>query len=136
MSLKTSISDSLLCSRGPSKGLIIIFDMHNTGIKHLMRTKVETLRVFFRYLQEALPAKLEAMHIINCVSFFDMVMAMIKPFMKSEIISKVRGSFNHFELVLLTYDLESITDAFTSWERLQELSKLRPEGLLTFKLWR
>jgi hypothetical protein len=127
---------SLKTSRGPSKGLIIIFDMHNTGIKHLMRTKVETLRVFFRYLQEALPAKLEAMHIINCVSFFDMVMAMIKPFMKSEIISKVRGSFNHFELVLLTYDLESITDAFTSWERLQELSKLRPEGLLTFKLWR
>lgn len=89
MTLKTPILDSLLCSKGPSKGLIIIFDMHNTGVKHLMRTKVETLRLFFRYLQDALPARLEAMHIINCTSFIDMVMAMIKPFMKSDVISRV-----------------------------------------------
>jgi CRAL/TRIO domain len=87
--LKTPILDSLLCVRGPSKGLIIVFDMQNTGIKHLLRTKVETLRMFFRYLQDALPAKLEAMHIINCASFIDMVMTMIKPFMKSDILSRV-----------------------------------------------
>jgi CRAL/TRIO domain len=84
------ISDSLLYTRGPSNGLIIIFDMRNVGMRHLLRPSIETLKTFFRYLQEALPAKLEAMHIVNCVSFFDMVLSMIKPFMKSEIIRKVR----------------------------------------------
>lgn len=84
-----SILDSLLYSRGPSNGLIIVFDMQNVGMRHLLRTNIDSLRTFFRYLQDALPAKLEAMHIVNCVSFFDMVMALIKPFMKSEIIQKV-----------------------------------------------
>lgn len=83
------ILDSLLYSRGPSNGLIIVFDMQNVGMRHLLRTNVEALKAFFRYLQDALPAKLEAMHVVNCVSFFDMVLALIKPFMKSEIIQKV-----------------------------------------------
>lgn len=86
---QTLITDSLLYSRGPSDGLIIIFDMRNVGMRHLLRPKIETLKYFFRYLQDALPAKLEAMHIVNCVSFFDMVLTLIKPFMKSEIIQKV-----------------------------------------------
>lgn len=81
--------DSLLYSRGPSNGLIIVFDMQNVGMRHLLRPSIDSLRTFFRYLQDALPAKLEAMHIINCVSFFDMVLALIKPFMKSEIIQKM-----------------------------------------------
>ncbi|CRL02024.1 CLUMA_CG015172, isoform A [Clunio marinus] len=81
--------DSLLCTRGPSKGLIIVFDMRNVGLRHLLRPSIESLRMYFRFLQEALPAKLEAMHVVNCVSFFDMVLALIKPCMKSEIIRKI-----------------------------------------------
>lgn len=64
--------------------------MQNVGMRHLLRPKIEPLKYFFRYLQEALPAKLEAIHVINCVSFFDMFLALVKPFMKSEIIQKVR----------------------------------------------
>lgn len=72
--------------------------MRNVGMRHLLRPKIETLRMFFRYLQDALPAKLEAMHIINCVSFFDMVLALVKPFMKSEIIQKVWKTLLKFNL--------------------------------------
>lgn len=86
--------DSNLHTRGPSNGLIIVYDMQNVGVRHLMRPKIETLRNFFRYLQDGLPAKLEAMHIVNCVSFFDMVLTLIKPFMKSEIIQKVDIFYN------------------------------------------
>lgn len=64
--------------------------MRNVGMRHLLRPKIESLKTFFRYLQEALPARLEAMHVVNCVSFFDMVLALVKPFMKSEIIQKVQ----------------------------------------------
>lgn len=91
--IELSILDSLLYSRGPSNGLIIIFDMRNIGMRHLLRPRLETLKMFFHYLQDALPAKLEAMHVINCVSFFDMVLTLVKPFMKSEIIQKVRKHF-------------------------------------------
>lgn len=80
--------------KGPSNGLIILFDMQNVGYKHLLRPKLEYLRVFFRYLQEALPAKLKEMHIMNCDSFFDMVLALIKPFMKSDILNKVKQKKN------------------------------------------
>jgi hypothetical protein len=82
--------DLLLCKQGPtSGGLIIIFDMKNVGYRHLLQTSVGTLKAFFNYLQNALPAKLEAIHILNCTSIFDLVLAMIKPFLKSDIIQKV-----------------------------------------------
>ena len=64
--------------------------MKNVGYRHLLRPTIDSLRTFFHYLQDALPARLEAMHILNCGSFFDLVLAMIKPFMRSEIIQKVR----------------------------------------------
>jgi CRAL/TRIO domain len=66
-----------------------VFDMRNVGYKHLLRPSVEGLKYFFRYLQDALPARLESMHIVNCVSFFDIVLTMIKPFTSSEILNKV-----------------------------------------------
>lgn len=84
--------DLLLCKQGPtSGGLIIIFDMKNVGYRHLLQTSVGTLKAFFHYLQNALPARLEAMHILNCTSIFDLVLAMIKPFMRSDIIQKVNN---------------------------------------------
>lgn len=87
--------------------------MQNVGIRHLLRPKIETLKMFFHYLQDALPAKLEAMHIINCVSFFDMVLALVKPFMKSEIIKKVWRNL----LQGLVNDI-LISDAFTPRNKL------------------
>lgn len=87
--VKILISDSLLNARGPSNGLIIIFDMRNVGFRHLLRPKIESLKTYFTFLHEALPAKLCAMHVVNCVSFFDMVMALIRPCMKAEVVQKV-----------------------------------------------
>lgn len=105
--------DSILCTQGPTNGLIILFDMNNVGYRHLLRPSIDTLRGFFRYLQDALPARLEAMHIINCDSVFDVVLSMIKPFMKSDIINRVSVKF-----VLITSKkncfIFHIPDAFTS----------------------
>lgn len=83
--------DLLLCKQGPSAGLIIIFDMKNVGYRTLLQTNVSTLKAFFSYLQNALPARLEAIHVLNCTSLFDLVLAMIKPFLKSDIIQRVCG---------------------------------------------
>ncbi|KAG5679565.1 hypothetical protein PVAND_009125 [Polypedilum vanderplanki] len=81
--------DSLLCLEGPSNGLIIVFNMDFVGYRTLLRPSISGLRAFFTYLQDALPAKLEAIHVLNCVSFFDLVLSMIKPFMRADIIQKL-----------------------------------------------
>lgn len=82
-------SDVMLNKNGPSKGLIIVFDQQHMGMRHLMRPTVDGLMAYFKFLQEALPIKLERMFIMNAVSYFDMVLRLIKPFMKSEILQKV-----------------------------------------------
>ena len=81
--------DSCIYTQGPRSGLIILFDMKNIGLSHMTRPKLQHLKIFFKYLQDALPAKLKAIHILNAVSFFDMLLAMVKPFMKADIINKV-----------------------------------------------
>lgn len=75
--------------QGPRPGLICLFDMNNVGLSHLLRVKIGTIRKFFHYLQEGLPAKLKAIHVLNAVSFFDKVLYIIKPFMNAEILNMV-----------------------------------------------
>lgn len=58
-------------------------------VSHLTRISIRGIRKFFFYVQECLPAKLEEIHIINTVGFIDKVLALIKPFMRAEIVKKV-----------------------------------------------
>lgn len=81
--------DSCIYTQGPRSGLIILFDMKNISFGHITRPKLQHWKIFFKYLQDALPAKLKAVHILNAVSFFDILLATFKPFMKADIINKV-----------------------------------------------
>ncbi|XP_058116319.1 alpha-tocopherol transfer protein-like [Anopheles ziemanni] len=79
--------DSCLYSQGPRPGIIFLFDMKNVGLMHLTRINMSSVRKFFSYLQEGLPAKLKAIHVVNVVSFFDKIMYIIKPFIHAEILN-------------------------------------------------
>lgn len=81
--------ETCMYHQGPRPGLICLFDMNNVGLSHLLRVKIGTIRKFFHYLQEGLPAKLKAIHVLNAVSFFDKVLYIIKPFMHAEILNMV-----------------------------------------------
>lgn len=81
--------ESCLTTDGPRPGLICLFDMSNVGLTHLLRVKISTIRKFFHYLQDGLPAKLKAIHVLNAVSFFDKVLYIIKPFIHAEILKMV-----------------------------------------------
>lgn len=63
--------------------------MQNVTLGHLLRVSVRSIRKFFYYVQECLPGKLAEIHIINTVGFFDKVLALIKPFMKGDIMQRV-----------------------------------------------
>lgn len=63
--------------------------MKHVSLGHLIRPKIASIKKFFHYVQEAAPAKLKAIHVMNTVSFFDKVLHLIKPFMKAEIMDLV-----------------------------------------------
>lgn len=80
-----SSSDTCLNKQGPRPGIIFLYDMKGVSLGHLTRVRIGTIRKFFHYLQEGLPAKLCAIHVFNVVPFFDKILTLIKPFMKAEI---------------------------------------------------
>lgn len=74
---------------GPRDGAIFLFDMKGVGLMHLTRVNLGSIKKFFTYLQDGVPGKLRAIHVLNVVWFFDKILTMIKPFMKAEILKCV-----------------------------------------------
>lgn len=92
MKIKTktfTILDTCLYSQGPRPGIIFLFDMKGVSLGHLLRIKLSSIKKFFHYLQDGLPAKLQEIHIFNVVGFFDKILNIMKPFMKAEIFQMV-----------------------------------------------
>lgn len=80
------VTDLWLLSEGTAPGHVIVFDMEGATLGHLARMGIVTFKKFFYYLQEALPFRLKGLHFINVVPFMDKLMAMMKPFMKKEVL--------------------------------------------------
>jgi len=76
--------DGSLNMNGCSSGYIFLFDMHGAGIGHLTRLSINSIRKFLEYIQEGMPVRLKAIHILNVVWFMDKILALIRPFMKRE----------------------------------------------------
>ncbi|XP_056646739.1 uncharacterized protein LOC130451618 [Diorhabda sublineata] len=71
---------------GPVNGLQIICDMNQSTIGHVLKINPVIAKKFLFYLQEALPVRIKYIHIINVASFVDKLLAIIKPFMKKELL--------------------------------------------------
>lgn len=70
-------------------GDVQIVDINGYTMRHLAYVSIFVLRVYMRFLQEAYPSRLRAIHIINCPSFLDRMMAMMKPFIREEVYQMV-----------------------------------------------
>uniref|UniRef100_A0A0K8WFM8 Alpha-tocopherol transfer protein-like n=1 Tax=Bactrocera latifrons TaxID=174628 RepID=A0A0K8WFM8_BACLA len=68
-----------------ASGEVQIFDMNGYTLKHLSKMTFSTLRIYMAFLQEALPVHLKAIHIINCPSYLDKVVSIMKPFISREV---------------------------------------------------
>lgn len=83
--------DASLYEEGCTPGYIFLFDMAGVRLTHLTRLSIGSIRRFFEYLQEGLPVRLKAIHVLNVVWFMDKVLSLVRPFMKRELFEMVRS---------------------------------------------
>lgn len=72
-----------------AEGDVQIVDINGYTMRHLAYISIFVLRVYMKFVQEAYPSRLRAVHIINCPSFLDRMMAMMKPFIREEVFQMV-----------------------------------------------
>lgn len=84
------VVDMLLYREGTAKGHIIIVDMDGVTFAHAGRLNPIAIKNFLYYLQEAVPLRLKGLHFINTNAVMDIILAMMKPFMKKELMEVVR----------------------------------------------
>ena len=65
--------------------------MKHVKLGHVLKSKISNIKIFCSYLQEAMPIKLKAVHVLNVVPFIKLGIATIKPFVSAEILNKVRN---------------------------------------------
>lgn len=78
-----------------SQGEVQIFDMTGYSMKHATRLSITTLRTYLKFLQQAFPVRIKAMHMINCPSYLDRLIAVVKPFINKEVFNMVSNNKNY-----------------------------------------
>lgn len=75
----------VLSQEGTHDGHVLVVDLKGVVLGHLLRIGIMSMKKYMYFLQEALPVRLKGFHFVNCVSFMDKILAMMKPFMKKEL---------------------------------------------------
>jgi hypothetical protein len=83
-------NDCVLSEDGLAEGYIVVFDMKGVSIGHLARVSLPALKAFMFYIQDAHPARLKAIHVLNTASWIHHIMRIVVPLIKSELLSMVR----------------------------------------------
>ncbi|XP_044740731.1 alpha-tocopherol transfer protein-like [Chrysoperla carnea] len=109
--LFSMVCDLWLLEEGTALGHVIVFDMDGVVLGHVARLGLMAMKKFLYYLQEALPFRLKGLHFINAVPFMDKILALMKPFMKKELMdvlythTKLDEFFKHVPQRLAPSDL-------------------------------
>lgn len=89
MKLFTMVLDLWLYTKGTMKGHVIIVDLKGLVMGHVARFSPMALKRFLFYLQEGLPVRLKGFHFVNTNSAMDILMNIMRPFMKKELLDIV-----------------------------------------------
>ncbi|KAG5307732.1 TTPAL protein, partial [Pseudoatta argentina] len=71
---------------GTNDGYVFIFDVGKFSFGHVMKMNPLDIKKHVYYLQEALPIRLKAIHILNATPAMELCMNIAKTFMKNELI--------------------------------------------------
>jgi len=84
-------TEALAFHEGPRKGSGIIFvdDLEGASLWHLFRPSINSIRRGLKFLQEGSPFDVKAVHVLNTPTFLDKILAIVKPFLRTELRNKI-----------------------------------------------
>ncbi|XP_050679409.1 alpha-tocopherol transfer protein-like isoform X1 [Leptidea sinapis] len=71
---------------GTWPGLHLVIDFQGATLRHIAKFDLINIQRFLYFLQEAILLRLRGLHYINAPTFIDKLLAMVKPFMKKELL--------------------------------------------------
>lgn len=83
--------DLWMYTEGTMKGHIILVDLAGLSFGHTTRLSPMGLKKFLFYLQEGLPVRLKGLHFTNSIPVMEIILGMMKPFMKKELMDIVKN---------------------------------------------
>lgn len=83
-------NDCVLSEDGLAEGYVVCFDMKGIGLGHLARVSLPALRAFMVYIQEAHPARLKAIHVLNTAPWINHAMRIVLPLIRSELLQLLK----------------------------------------------
>lgn len=86
--------DTLFLTEGTNDGYVYVLNVSGISFGHLARLSPPNVKKLFYYIQEAMPIRLKAIHVLNMSPIFEIIVNMVKPFLKKEIIDIVNILIN------------------------------------------
>lgn len=78
-------------------GVVVIMDFEGLSLKQVKGMGATSTNRLLTFIQEAMPIRMKEVHFVKQPFIFNMVWALIKPFLKEKLKSRVRKSVNLFE---------------------------------------
>ncbi|XP_065364258.1 alpha-tocopherol transfer protein-like [Calliphora vicina] len=72
-----------------ASGEIHIVDIGNYSLRHMASMSLMTMRTYMNFLQHAYPVRLKAMHIINCPTYLNRMVAITRPFIHEDVFKMI-----------------------------------------------
>ncbi|CAG9831421.1 unnamed protein product [Diabrotica balteata] len=76
-------------NNNPPDGFIVITDLKLAGLRHLTKLKYDLIKKFFCFIQEALPMRLRAIHVLNNNFIVTQFFNFVKTFLKNEVVERI-----------------------------------------------
>ncbi|XP_052762897.1 alpha-tocopherol transfer protein-like isoform X3 [Mya arenaria] len=81
-------------------GIVLVTDFKSFGWKHARRLKPLYAKRMIKILQDCFPMRFKGIHYLNEPAIFDYIFAIVRPFLKEKILSRVRFHGNKYEELL------------------------------------
>ncbi|XP_022821051.1 alpha-tocopherol transfer protein [Spodoptera litura] len=89
-------------------GVISVFDMKGLAFKHIMQFTPSYAKMVLDWIQESVPIRVKAVHIINQPYIFNMLFAIFKPFMREKLRSRIHFHGNNMNSLMQHVDPKAL----------------------------